>query len=196
MMAIMQDQANSRCHLSTRSRSTSSPSSRCESSQLTVVRLIEPRESEHHVRAFADAVRAGLVSVPRTLPWSYFYDESGSRLFDLICELPEYYLTRVEDSILRRHAQEMIAHLAGDPDKEPTLIELGSGSARKTQRLITAGLDTYGRLHYVPIDVSPSALEESARRLARRFHGLRISGYVADYRRGLERIIARGRAPA
>ena len=134
--------------------------------------------------------------MPRTLPWGYFYDESGSRLFDLICELPEYYLTRVEDSILRRHAQEMIAHLAGDPDKEPTLIELGSGSARKTQRLITAGLDTYGRLHYVPIDVSPSALEESARRLARRFHGLRISGYVADYRRGLERIMARGRGPS
>ena len=66
----------------------------------------------------------------------------------------------------------------------------------KTQRLIAAALKRQGRLHYVPIDVSPSALEESARRLTRQFPSLRVTGYVADYRRGLERIMARAEGSA
>jgi dimethylhistidine N-methyltransferase len=160
------------------------------------VHLIEPRQSEQHIAAFAEAVRSGLVSRPKTLPWPYFYDAEGSKLFEAICQLPEYYLTRTEDSILRRHADAMVTELeiANDGD-EPTVIELGSGSAQKTQLLIAAGLQHYGRLHYVPIDLSPSALEESARRLNRRFPSLRVTGYVADYRRGLERIMARSRDP-
>ena len=183
--------------MSVSSRSASAPASNAQSRRPNIVHLIEPRDSEPHIKAFAGAVRAGLVAEPRTLPWAYFYDETGSRLFDAICQLPEYYLTRIEDSILRRHAGAMVADLAstGALEEEPTLIELGSGSAMKTQRLIAAGLRDHGRLHYVPIDVSPSALEESARRLAGRFRALRVTGYVADYRRGLERIMARARGP-
>jgi dimethylhistidine N-methyltransferase len=157
-----------------------------------IISLIEPRESARHLASFASAVRAGLRSAPKTLPWRYFYDEEGSRLFEAICEIPEYYLTRTEDAILRRHADSMVKCLAGTGDEsdEPTIIELGSGSAVKTQRLIAAGLRRCGRLHYVPIDVSPSALEASAQRLSERFPTLRVTGYVADYRRGLERIMA------
>ena len=67
----------------------------------------------------------GLLARPRTLPWQYFYDELGSRLFEKICNLPEYYLTRTEDAILRDHARAMVSGWS----QPPTLIELGSGSA-------------------------------------------------------------------
>jgi dimethylhistidine N-methyltransferase len=159
----------------------------------TIVQLIDPRESAGHLTQFASAVRAGLMATPKTLPWRYFYDEEGSRLFEAICELPEYYLTRTEDAILCRHADALVDCLGdgGSFRDEPTIIELGSGSAIKTQRLITAALRRHDRLHYVPIDVSPSAVEECARRLTARFPNLRVTGYVADYRRGLERIMAR-----
>ncbi len=171
------------------------PASSPDARRPSIVHLVEPKDSETHVKVFAGAVRAGLLATPRTLPWTYFYDETGSRLFDAICQLPEYYLTRTEDSILRQYASDMVADLPRDPGTELTLIELGSGSALKTQRLIGAALNHHGRLHYVPIDVSPSALEESALRLTRKFRGLRVSGYVADYFRGLERIMARAWGP-
>jgi dimethylhistidine N-methyltransferase len=158
--------------------------------------LIEPENSEEHVAAFSRAVSEGLSSEPKTLPWTYLYDEEGSRLFEAICGLPEYYLTRTEDAILRREAELIVSGWEFGPDEqEVTIVELGSGSAVKTQRLIAAALDRFRRLHYVPIDVSPTALEESARRLTRRFPALRVTGYVADYRRGLERITARATGP-
>ncbi len=164
-----------------------------------IVHLLEPQDSEQHVAAFARAVCSGLAGEPKTLPWGYFYDEAGSRLFDAICELPEYYLTCTEDAILCRHASDMIDGLASAGEREsriePTIIELGSGSALKTQRLIAAALKRQGRLHYVPIDVSASALEDSARRLTRQFPLLKVTGFVADYRSGLERIMSRARGP-
>jgi dimethylhistidine N-methyltransferase len=83
----------------------------------------------------------------------------------------------------------------GQHNEGATIVELGSGSAIKTQRLIEAGLTRYGKLHYIPIDVSPSALDESARRLVRQFPSLRITGYVADYRRGLERLTRTANGP-
>lgn len=162
----------------------------------TIIRLIEPEDSEEHIAAFSRAVSEGLTSEPKTLPWPYLYDEEGSRLFEDICKLPEYYLTRTEDAILRREADSMVSGWEFGPDEqEVTIVELGSGSAVKTQRLIAAALDRYRRIHYVPIDVSPTALEDSARRLTRRFPALRVTGYVADYRGGLERITAKARGP-
>ena len=130
-----------------------------ESKRLTIVSLSGAADAqpEHLVTA----VRAGLRSRPRSLPWQFFYDEHGSRLFDRICGLPEYYLTRTEDAILRDHASAMVT--GWSPLQPPCLLELGSGSAVKTQRLIAAALQTYGTLHYIPIDVSATFLEESAR---------------------------------
>jgi dimethylhistidine N-methyltransferase len=142
-------------------------------------------------KAFADAVRDGLLAEPRTLPFPYFYDEVGSALFEQICRLPEYYLTRTEDAILAEHAAAMID---GGP-VAPTLIELGSGSAEKTRRLIAAGLARYGRLHYVPIDVSSSAVEDSGRALVRAFPALRVTAYVGDYRECLAEAAAKARGP-
>ena len=77
----------------------------------------------------------------------------------------------------------------------PTLIELGSGSAEKTRRLIAAGLALYGRLDFVPIDVSATALEASARQLVRVFPTLRVTGFVGDYHRILPSVFARFRSP-
>jgi dimethylhistidine N-methyltransferase len=154
-----------------------------ESTRLTILALT--RGAASHRDQFAAAVRDGLLAQPRSLPWQYFYDERGSRLFEQICGLPEYYLTRTEDAILRDHAAAMVA--GWERGNAPCVIELGSGSATKTERLIAAALATYGTLHYIPIDVSATCLEESARTLVRRFAALRVTGYVADYQSALPR---------
>ncbi len=140
---------------------------------------------------FALDVRAGLLAEPKTLPCTYFYDAEGSTLFEKICELPEYYLTRAEDSILERSADEMLAGWS----RAPVLIELGSGSSTKTRRLISAARSQYERVHYLPIDVSPTILKESAEALARDFPGLRVTGVAGDYRSSLAEICGRIRRP-
>lgn len=164
-----------------------------DASRLTIMRTgaTHAPEPGGDTRAFARAVRDGLLARPKTLPFQYFYDETGSALFEQICRLPEYYLTRTEDAILREHAAAMTEGWASPP----TLIELGSGSAEKTRRLISAALGRYFRLHYVPIDVSESAVEASARDLVRTFPALRVTGYVGDYHQSLTDIAARLRGP-
>jgi len=162
-----------------------------ETGRLAVLRTAEPGRPGDETTRFARAVRDGLRGRPKTLPFQYLYDEIGSALFEEICRVPEYYLTRTEDAILRDHAAEMVAGW----DAAPTLIELGSGSAEKTRRLIAAALKCYGRLHYVPIDVSETALEASARQLTRAFPGLRVTGFVGDYHDSLAGVAARFRGP-
>jgi L-histidine Nalpha-methyltransferase len=140
---------------------------------------------------FAQAVHRGLQDRPKSLPCQYFYDTAGSRLFERICVLPEYYLTRTEDAILRHHAAEILAGF----DQPPALIELGSGSSAKTERLIAQAHALYGDLHYFPIDVSPTILEESAHGLVRRFPRLRVTGYAADYRDAVRELAAHIEGP-
>src|SRR5918995_3391672 len=82
----------------------------------------------------AEDVRRGLLSEPKRFLPKYFYDELGSQLFEAICLLPEYYLTRAENEILQRYADEIVASVEG----ETTLLEMGSGSASKTRLLIEA----------------------------------------------------------
>ena len=102
----------------------------------------------------AEDVRSGLSATPKRLPPWMFYDAEGSRLFEAITELPEYYLTRTERAILERRADEMIA-AAG---QGLSLAELGAGTATKTRLLVEALLSRQGRGIYMPIDVSPSTL--------------------------------------
>ena len=148
--------------------------------RLSIVRVPEERNPE----TFAEAVRSGLTTLPKTLPCRFFYDAIGSELFETICDLPEYYLTRTEDAILRSYADAMIAGWR----RPPVLIELGSGSSTKTRRLISAAFEAYGDLHYIPIDVSPTILEASARELVRDFLRLRVTGFAGDYHVALEEI--------
>jgi dimethylhistidine N-methyltransferase len=130
---------------------------------------------------FAREIALGLRSTPKRIPCRFFYDAVGSRIFEDICELPEYYLTRAEDEILADRSARIAALVPEGSD----LVELGSGSARKTSRLIRAMLARSGRLRYVPIDISRSALEESSARLLDQHPDLRIRAIAAEYEQGL-----------
>jgi dimethylhistidine N-methyltransferase len=126
---------------------------------------------------FAEDVRKGLSSEPRRLFPKYFYDELGSLLFDAICLLPEYYLTRAENEIIERYADEIVGSVGG----HKTLLEMGSGSASKTKLLVEALLNKQEDLLFIPVDISASALESSSRILLQSFPRLRIEAYAADY---------------
>ena len=127
------------------------------------------------------AVREGLSATPKRLPCWLLYDEIGSELFEQITELPEYYLTRTERSILEMHAGEILQ--GAGPSL--TLVELGAGTATKTRILIEELLQRQGRVLFYPIDVSPSALDEAMRQLGRQFPSLRVNPIVADYTGGV-----------
>lgn len=118
-------------------------------------------------------VLAGLALPQKRLSPKFFYDAEGSRLFDAICELPEYYPTRTEIGILRRHGAEMAARLG----RESLLIELGSGSSLKIRTLLEALRPTV----YMPVDISKEHLLQSAEALAAAFPGLDVHAVCADY---------------
>lgn len=137
----------------------------------------------NHGTGLADDVRFGLASAPKHLQPKYFYDDLGSKLFDRICDTPEYYPTRTEQALLEKLAPRLIDSVA------PTdIVELGSGAARKTQCLLDA-VDRAGRTtRYVPFDVSESMLVDSAKLLLEKYPWLEIHGVVGDYERHLDRI--------
>jgi L-histidine N-alpha-methyltransferase len=121
-------------------------------------------------------VRAGLWQTPPSLPARWFYDERGSRLFDEITRLPEYYPTRRETEILRAHSNEIV-QLTG----ATTLLELGSGTSAKTQLLLDAFTNGGRSIQFVPIDVSTTVLAESAEIIAREFPTVAVHPVVADF---------------
>ncbi len=129
----------------------------------------------------AEDVRRGLSSEPKRFLPKYFYDELGSQLFEAICLLPEYYLTRAENEILQLYADEIVASVEG----ETTLLEMGSGSASKTRLLIEAFLRKQPELKFIPVDISATALDSSSRILLQSYPQLRIEAYAADYFAGL-----------
>ena len=131
---------------------------------------------------FADDVLRGLTAQPKTLPSRWFYDEVGSALFDAITRLPEYYLTRTEDGILERCADQIVEKVA----PEATLVELGCGNARKTARLVRAMLARQHRLTYCPIDISSAALEAAGHLLRGTFPTIDYRPIEARYRAGLQ----------
>jgi L-histidine N-alpha-methyltransferase len=128
-------------------------------------------------------VRAGLTKPFKELSPRYFYDDRGSELFELITELPEYYLTRSERRILELHSREICA-AAGGP---ATLIELGSGSAAKTRVLLDAMRDAGSLDAYAPVDISEQITRDTADAIAAEY-GIAVHGLVCDFERDLERI--------
>jgi L-histidine Nalpha-methyltransferase len=123
---------------------------------------------------FLTEVLDGLARPRKELPCKYFYDATGSRLFDEICELDEYYLTRTERDIMARHAPEM----AGAIGPGALVVEFGSGSSVKTRDLLDHLTDCAG---YVPVDISREHLLQSAESLARDYPGLEIQPVAADF---------------
>ncbi|MGC2413501.1 MAG: L-histidine N(alpha)-methyltransferase [Stellaceae bacterium] len=126
--------------------------------------------------SFRDAVLAGLGQEPKTLPCKFFYDVRGSALFEQICEVPEYYLTRTEIAILEGYASAIAAQLGA----HCRLVELGSGSSRKVRILLEAA---EAPAAYVPVDISREYLREAAARLAADFPELSVVAVCADYTR-------------
>jgi dimethylhistidine N-methyltransferase len=127
---------------------------------------------------FLSDVVAGLSLPQKSLPPKYFYDAAGSRLFERICRLPEYYLTRAELALTRRH----MAALARFAGRGCELIEYGSGESLKTRLLIRA----LRPAAYLPVDISAAALRAAAQRLYREFPWLRIAPVHGDFSRPLE----------
>ena len=124
---------------------------------------------------FLDDVRAGLSQTRKSLPPKYFYDAQGCALFEAICELPEYYLTRAETALMNSHVGDIARRLG----PACALIEYGSGSGRKTRILLAAA----SPVAYVPIDIARVQLDATAAEIAREFPGLQVVAVCADYMR-------------
>ena len=126
---------------------------------------------------------AGLLQEPRSLPPKYFYDARGSILFDQICDTPEYYLTRTEDDLLARFAEAVIGST-----RPTSIVEFGSGTARKTRHLLTACVSQGYPIVYAPLDVCREVLLESSETLLRDYRSLHITALVGDYHAELSRL--------
>ncbi len=131
-------------------------------------------DHELSVDSFLSELVCGLSQMQKTLPCKFLYDEEGSRLFNEICELEEYYPTRTENRILSENIEE-IAHLVGMGCR---LVEFGSGTSAKTRHLLNHLPELAS---YVPIDISGTQLLESSALLAREFPDLDIRPFEADY---------------
>jgi L-histidine Nalpha-methyltransferase len=134
-----------------------------------------------------DDVRRGLTAQPKALPPYLFYDDAGSRLFERITELPEYYLTRAERGILSSHAWDIAQRVARGSGSLP-VIELGAGSASKTEILLRAIVEQGARCAYIPIDVSRSALAAARRRLGETLPTVPVRPMPATYERALREL--------
>ena len=144
---------------------------------------LEPAASEFLAQAMA-----GLSATPRTLPSKFFYDERGSDLFQQICELPEYYVTRTEFEILRRHGAEMAESIGTNAE----VVGFGTGAGAKTRMLLQ---HLSNPIAYVPVDISKQRLVDSAQELSRVMPALEILPVCADYLQPL-RLPTPSRQPA
>jgi L-histidine N-alpha-methyltransferase len=142
-------------------------------------RPVDPRSG------MAREVAAGLAKRPRSISPKYFYDAAGSRLFDAICDLPEYYPTRSERGLLELHADRIVGRTGAR-----SLIEIGSGMARKTGLLAKALCARHASPLYVPFDIAPEAIDASARALLAAHPTLRVRGVVGDFARDCGRLAA------
>ncbi len=146
--------------------------------QFMGVRLAEdarpPRRREPEREEFLSDARNGLSGEKKTLPCKYFYDREGSRLFDLICELPEYYLTRTEIGLLKTLAPDF----AKEVREQTALVEFGSGSCVKTRVLLNAMPDLKA---YVPIDISAAHAGAMADEIASDYPNLTVISIAADF---------------
>lgn len=130
----------------------------------------------------------GLQQTPKTLPPKWFYDATGSDLFDQITRLPEYYPTRTEASILRERAADIVSASGAD-----TLVELGSGTSEKTRLLLDAMRDNGSLKRFIPFDVDPSVLRDAATALHAEYPGVEIEVVCGDFEQDLGTIPKLGR---
>jgi L-histidine Nalpha-methyltransferase len=151
--------------------------------------MISSRLPASVLTPLAEEVLEGLSATPKHLPPKLFYDAQGSRLFEQITELPEYYLTRTERGIFQEYAAEIVEQAGSNL----TLIELGAGSASKTRILVETLARRQLRVRFYPVDVSASALKHAVASLNGHIKNLRVHPIVADYSRQVPLLKAPGR---
>lgn len=146
-----------------------------------VCQVVSP---SRRAKTLAEDVIEGLLEPPRALPSKYFYDARGSELFDRICDTAEYYPTRVEDALLARYAVDIIRRL-----RPRHILELGSGTSRKTRHLLSACGGRQG-MTYWPFDVCQAVLEQTSDHLANEYPWVEINPLLGDYSTGLDHLPA------
>lgn len=139
--------------------------------------------ASRQVNSLEDDVRQGLLSRPRNLPPKYFYDETGSRLFDRICDTPEYYPTRTEAGLLKRYAADII-----DTTMPDHILEFGSGTSRKTRHLLQACEKLGSGFEYLPFDVCEEMLQQVRAEFSDCYEWLNVLPLVGDYTAGLDHL--------
>lgn len=132
------------------------------------------------ISTLSEDVVNGLFGEPRSLPPKYFYDERGSDLFDQICDAPEYYPTRTESALLEKIAGDVI-----ESARPECIVELGSGTSRKTRHLLNACDDRAFYPVYAPLDVCDEVLVTSGEALHAEYDWLQVHPMVGDYTAGL-----------
>ena len=138
-------------------------------------------DSAKSEKTFAEEIQYSLNQAQKFISPKFFYDKTGSMLFEKICTLPEYYLTRTEIKILKKLKNDLPEYL----DKQFRLVELGSGSSIKTRLLLDIFDKLHDKIEYMPIDIS-EILKESSKSLQRDYDHLHITGIVDTYEKGLE----------
>jgi dimethylhistidine N-methyltransferase len=141
--------------------------------------------SEIKKGTFAEDIEKGLSSDPKALSSKYFYDDAGSRLFQEIMKLPEYYLTRSEHEIFNKQTEQIFKAFEADKGKFD-LIELGAGDGTKTSLLVDYFLKHNADFRYVPIDISSEALNFLTEKFHKEFPDLNIQTEQGDYFKTLE----------
>ena len=140
-------------------------------------------DEANRLQRLEEDVRRGLTASPKTLPSKYFYDPIGSKLFEDITRVPEYYLTRTEGALLEALAPRLMLELA-----PVDIVELGAGSSSKTRRLLDARNGLRDPIRYVPIDVDELTVEAAAARLIADYPFLHVHAVVGDFERHLEHV--------
>jgi L-histidine Nalpha-methyltransferase len=154
---------------------------RCDRKREAIRLDVHPLSDD--VGGIAEDVRRGLTASPKWLMPKYFYDAAGCDLFEAITELPEYYQTRTELGILQREMPGIVVR--HEPEE---LVELGSGSSRKTVAILNAMEDAGVLRRYIPFDVAPGALLDAAGRLVDAYPGLRVHAVSGDFERHISEI--------
>jgi L-histidine N-alpha-methyltransferase len=154
----------------------------------TRLSLVNHLAADYSAQALRRDVRDGLTGTPKSLPPKWFYDATGSELFDQITRLPEYYPTRAEASILVDRAA-LIAAVSG----ADTLVELGSGTSEKTRMLLDALRDRGSLRRFIPFDVDATILEAAGTALQEEYPGVEIDAVCGDFEEHLDEIPSGGR---
>lgn len=169
-----------------RSHMTTAPDLFLGRSETSCFELVHAAPDAVRASTLADDFRRGMSERPRSIPPKHFYDAVGSQLFDEICELPEYYLTRAERRLLELHSAAIARRCSARE-----LVEIGAGMARKTGLLLDA-LSSNGSPIYVPFDISQDAIEQAVPSLMEAIPSLHVRGVIGDFTQDM-RVFARKR---